>query len=41
MKTGGADLLKALKSLDIFDDVKRKALVRIITAELVEYHQTQ
>ncbi|XP_044741957.1 uncharacterized protein LOC123302927 [Chrysoperla carnea] len=41
MKTGGADLLKVLKSPEIFDDIKRKAFVRIITAELVDYHQTQ
>ncbi|KAH0549758.1 hypothetical protein KQX54_013609 [Cotesia glomerata] len=40
-KTGGLEILKALRSSKIFEDANRKALVRIVTSELVDYHQNQ
>ncbi|KAH0547267.1 hypothetical protein KQX54_018238 [Cotesia glomerata] len=40
-KPGGSDLLKALRSDQIFVDKKRKALVRLVMSELVSLHDTQ
>ncbi|CAH2085699.1 unnamed protein product [Euphydryas editha] len=39
-KPGGQDLLKSLRSDIIFDDKKRKALVRLLMSELVDHHAT-
>ncbi|XP_044583026.1 uncharacterized protein LOC123264049 [Cotesia glomerata] len=39
-KTGSLEILKALRSSKIFEDVYRKALVKIVTSELVDYHQS-
>lgn len=41
LKSGGSDILKALKLPKIFGETSRKALVRLVTAELVDYYQSQ